>query len=137
MTRIDSETGTVLITGPTSGLGRDLTSELARRAALDRPDVLLVGRPGDRLNDITETARAAGATVEAVPCDLSRLADIRAARLQHIPHQLGPANRPRPRSGLARPHRSRPPSTARELTDSPNGRRCLLQLQTCDPLLRP
>jgi NAD(P)-dependent dehydrogenase (short-subunit alcohol dehydrogenase family) len=33
MTRIDSGTGTVLITGPTSGLGRDLTLELARRAA--------------------------------------------------------------------------------------------------------
>jgi NAD(P)-dependent dehydrogenase (short-subunit alcohol dehydrogenase family) len=37
MTRIDSGTGTVLITGPTSGLGRDLTLELARRAAPDWP----------------------------------------------------------------------------------------------------
>jgi NAD(P)-dependent dehydrogenase (short-subunit alcohol dehydrogenase family) len=79
MTRIDSATGTVLITGPTSGLGRDLALELARRAAADRPDLMLVGRPGDRLTDITETARAAGATVAAVSCDLSRLADVRAA----------------------------------------------------------
>ena len=72
-------TGTVLITGPTSGLGRELTLQLARRAAADRPDLLLVGRPGAGLNEITETARAAGATVEAVSCDLSRLADVRAA----------------------------------------------------------
>jgi NAD(P)-dependent dehydrogenase (short-subunit alcohol dehydrogenase family) len=79
MTRIEGATGTVLITGPTGGLGRDLALELARRAAADRPDLLLVGRPGDRLNDITETASAAGATVEAVSCDLSRLADVRAA----------------------------------------------------------
>ena len=73
------DTGTVLITGPTSGLGRDLALELAGRAAPDRPDLLLVGRPGGRLKDITETARAAGATVEVVSCDLSRLADVRAA----------------------------------------------------------
>jgi NAD(P)-dependent dehydrogenase (short-subunit alcohol dehydrogenase family) len=79
MTSVASGTGTVLITGPTSGLGRDLTLELARRAAGDRPDLILVGRPGDRLNDIAETARAAGATAEAVACDLSRLADVRAA----------------------------------------------------------
>jgi len=79
MTRIDSGTGTVLITGPTRGLGRDLTLELARRAAAGRPDLIVVGRPGDRLTDITETARAAGATVETVSCDLSRLADVRAA----------------------------------------------------------
>lgn len=75
----ESRIGTVLITGPTSGLGRDLTLQLARRAAADRPDLILVGRPGDRLNDITETAREDGATVQAVSCDLSRLADVRAA----------------------------------------------------------
>lgn len=73
------ESGTVLITGPTGGLGRDLALELSRRAAADRPDLLLVGRPGERLRDVTETARAAGATVEAVSCDLSRVADVRAA----------------------------------------------------------
>jgi NAD(P)-dependent dehydrogenase (short-subunit alcohol dehydrogenase family) len=77
MTGIDR--GTVLITGPTSGLGRALTLELASRAAVDRPDLLLVGRPGDRLTNIADAARAAGATVEASPCDLSRLANVRAA----------------------------------------------------------
>jgi NAD(P)-dependent dehydrogenase (short-subunit alcohol dehydrogenase family) len=75
----DIDRGTVLITGPTSGLGRALAVELAGRAAVDRPDLLLVGRPGDMLTEITETARAAGATVEAIPGDLSRLADVRAA----------------------------------------------------------
>ena len=72
-------TGTVVITGPTSGLGRDLTLEFARRAAADRPDLMLVGRPGGRLDDVAEAASAAGATVQAIPCDLSRLADVRAA----------------------------------------------------------
>ena len=75
----NDDAGTVLITGPTGGLGRALTLALARRAAPGRPDLLLVGRPGDRLEQITETARAAGATAEAVACDLSRLADVRDA----------------------------------------------------------
>ena len=79
MTGTDTRTGTVLITGPTSGLGRALTLELARRRSTDRPDLLLIGRPGERLDDIVETARASGATVEVVACDLSRLEDVRAA----------------------------------------------------------
>ncbi len=72
-------TETVLITGPTSGLGRALALELAGRAESDRPDLLLVGRPGERLTEITSLVRADGATAEAIPCDLSRLADVRAA----------------------------------------------------------
>jgi NAD(P)-dependent dehydrogenase (short-subunit alcohol dehydrogenase family) len=71
--------GTVLITGPTRGLGRALTLELAGRAQSERPDLLLVGRPGESLTDVAVEARAAGATVQEIPCDLSRLADVRAA----------------------------------------------------------
>jgi short-subunit dehydrogenase len=74
-----SDTGTVLITGPTSGLGKALALELANREAPERPDLLLVGRPGDRLAEITGAVRAAGATAEPIPCDLARLADVRAA----------------------------------------------------------
>jgi NAD(P)-dependent dehydrogenase (short-subunit alcohol dehydrogenase family) len=42
-------TGTVLITGLTSGLSRALTLELAGRAESDRPDLLLARRPGEWL----------------------------------------------------------------------------------------
>ena len=87
-------TGTVLITGPTSGLGRALTLELARRAEGSRPDLLLVGRPGARLTEITDTARAAGATARAIPCDLSRLADVRAAATVAGDHLAAEAVRP-------------------------------------------
>ena len=64
---------TVLITGPTRGLGRAATLDLAAR-----PDVslILVGRA---LTAIAGEARARGARVHEVGCDLSRLADVRAA----------------------------------------------------------
>ena len=45
--------GTVLITGPTGGLGKTLALELTNRGAPERPDLLLVGRPGGRLTEIT------------------------------------------------------------------------------------
>lgn len=71
--------GTVLITGPTGGLGRAAVLAMAGRPKSQRPDLLLVGRAGDRLTQVTDAARAAGATVHAIGCDLSRLADVRAA----------------------------------------------------------
>jgi NAD(P)-dependent dehydrogenase (short-subunit alcohol dehydrogenase family) len=71
--------GTVLITGPTGSLGRATTLAIARRPAAQRPDLLLVGRPGSRLTDIAAEARAAGATVHEVGCDLARLSDVRDA----------------------------------------------------------
>jgi NAD(P)-dependent dehydrogenase (short-subunit alcohol dehydrogenase family) len=72
-------TGTVLITGPTGGLGRALALELAGRADVRRPDLLLVGRPGERLKEVVDLVRGAGATAEGLGCDLSRLADVRGA----------------------------------------------------------
>src|SRR5882762_9756974 len=71
--------GTVLITGPTGGLGRAATLAMAYRAAPERPDLLLVGRPGRALTEVAEEARAAGATVYEIGGDLARLADVRAA----------------------------------------------------------
>lgn len=71
--------GTVVITGPTGGLGRELTLSIASRPENERPDLLLVGRPGKNLEDITERARKAGATAFGVPCDLSILSDVRTA----------------------------------------------------------
>jgi NAD(P)-dependent dehydrogenase (short-subunit alcohol dehydrogenase family) len=71
--------GTVLITGPTGGLGRAATLAIANRAAPERPDLLLVGRKGRALTEAARDARAAGATVHEIGCDLARLADVRAA----------------------------------------------------------
>jgi NAD(P)-dependent dehydrogenase (short-subunit alcohol dehydrogenase family) len=71
--------GTVLITGPTGGLGRVATGAMAGRPAAQRPDLLLVGRPGQNLARVAAEARAAGATVGEIGCDLARLADVRAA----------------------------------------------------------
>lgn len=72
-------TGTVLLTGPTGGLGRAATLAMANRPASERPDLLLVGRPGRALSEVADDARAAGATVYEIGCDLAQLADVRVA----------------------------------------------------------
>ncbi|HTJ36536.1 MAG TPA: SDR family NAD(P)-dependent oxidoreductase [Dactylosporangium sp.] len=64
---------TVLITGPTRGLGHAATLAMADRP---RADLLLVGRG---LADVAAEARSRGATVHEIECDLSRLSDVRAA----------------------------------------------------------
>jgi len=69
--------GTVLLTGPTGGLGKAATLAIASRPAPERPDLLLVGRAGQALTEVAEKARAAGATVHEIGCDLARLADVR------------------------------------------------------------
>jgi NAD(P)-dependent dehydrogenase (short-subunit alcohol dehydrogenase family) len=74
--------GTVLITGPTGGLGKAATLAIANRPAPERPDLLLVGRAGEALTDVAEAARATGATVQEIGCDLARLADVRDAARQ-------------------------------------------------------
>src|SRR5260370_40050093 len=71
--------GTVVITGPTGGLGRAAALAMASRPAPERPDLLLVGRAGEALTQVADDARAAGATARAINCDLARLADGRAA----------------------------------------------------------
>jgi NAD(P)-dependent dehydrogenase (short-subunit alcohol dehydrogenase family) len=52
---------------------------MANRPASERPDLLLVGRPGEALATVADHARAAGANAQSLGCDLSRLADVRAA----------------------------------------------------------
>jgi NAD(P)-dependent dehydrogenase (short-subunit alcohol dehydrogenase family) len=78
-TKVAITQGTVLITGPTGGLGRAAALAMANRPAAVRPDLLLVGRAGRALTEVAGAARAAGATAYEVDCDLSRLADVRAA----------------------------------------------------------
>lgn len=75
----NSITGTVIITGPTGGLGKALALEMAKRPESSRPDLLLIGRKGEKLADILKMVRDAGATAYEVPCDFSRLSDVRAA----------------------------------------------------------
>ena len=71
--------GTVLVTGPSGGLGMAATLAIANRPAPERPDLLLVGRAGHALTEVANAARGAGATVHEIGCDLARLADVRAA----------------------------------------------------------
>jgi NAD(P)-dependent dehydrogenase (short-subunit alcohol dehydrogenase family) len=71
--------GTVLITGPTGGLGKAATLAIANRPVPQRPDLLLVGRSGKALTEVAEAARAAGTTVAEVGCDLAELSDVRKA----------------------------------------------------------
>lgn len=90
--------GTVLITGPTGGLGRAATLAMANRPASERPDLLLVGRVGSALTEVADAARTTGTTVVEIGCDLSRLADVRHAA-QKV-EQLLAAGRVRPLRGL-------------------------------------
>jgi NAD(P)-dependent dehydrogenase (short-subunit alcohol dehydrogenase family) len=68
--------GTVVITGPTGGLGKAAALAMANRPAPERPDLLLVGRAGQALTEVADDARAAGATVHEIGCDLARLAEV-------------------------------------------------------------
>jgi NAD(P)-dependent dehydrogenase (short-subunit alcohol dehydrogenase family) len=90
--------GTVLITGPTGGLGKAATLAIANRPASQRPDLLLIGRAGKALTEVAEAARAAGATVQEIGCDLASLADVRDAG-QQVKHLLE-AGAVRPLHGL-------------------------------------
>ncbi|MGV9680125.1 SDR family NAD(P)-dependent oxidoreductase [Nocardia sp. NPDC003482] len=74
-----TDPGTVLITGPTRNLGRHTVLAMADRPRDRRPDLLLVGRAGPDLTAVAAEARARGATVREIPCDLANLADVRAA----------------------------------------------------------
>ena len=60
---------TVLITGASSGIGR----ELARQFAGDGADLVLIARSEDRLRELAgELTAESGVTVEVVPADLAR-----------------------------------------------------------------
>jgi NAD(P)-dependent dehydrogenase (short-subunit alcohol dehydrogenase family) len=90
--------GTILITGPTGGLGREATLAMARRPAPQRPDLILVGRPGSRLTQLADEARTAGTTVHEIGCDLADLTDVSAAA--SAAHDLLAQGAVRPLHGL-------------------------------------
>lgn len=73
MTATDSQMS-VLLTGPTGGLGRALLEPLARRHPAH---LILLGRARNPLEEAAETARAAGArAVSVVEADLADLDDV-------------------------------------------------------------
>jgi short-subunit dehydrogenase len=74
-----TDPGTVLITGPPRNRGRHAVLAWAARPDGRRPDLLLVGRAGRDLTAVAHEARARGASVHEIGCDLSSLADVRAA----------------------------------------------------------
>jgi NAD(P)-dependent dehydrogenase (short-subunit alcohol dehydrogenase family) len=98
MTRDAETAGTVLITGPTGGLGRAAALAMASRPGPQRPDLLLVGRAGAALTSVADTARGAGTRVREIGCDLARLADVRAAAEEA--KELLAAGKVRPLRGL-------------------------------------
>lgn len=64
-----------VVTGASSGIGREVALALARRGAA----VALVARRQDALNDVAEELRTLGARVAIVPCDVAEAAQVQAA----------------------------------------------------------
>ena len=65
---------TVLITGPTRGIGAAVLQVLFARP--ERLHLVLLGRPSPRLDAAAQEARTAGAAVHAVPVDLADLVSV-------------------------------------------------------------
>ena len=70
-------TPTVLVTGPTRGLGLALVRRLVRHPA--RPALLLAGRDPAALREVADEARRAGTRVRTVALDLADLGSVAAA----------------------------------------------------------
>jgi NAD(P)-dependent dehydrogenase (short-subunit alcohol dehydrogenase family) len=66
--------GAYIVTGPTSGFGRQAALELARHGT-----VILAGRDPGRLDDVKRAIEQRGGTAVPVVCDLSDLASVRRA----------------------------------------------------------
>ena len=67
---------TAVVTGASSGIGR----ELARLAARDGYDVVLVARRAERLESLAEECRELGVSATAIPADLATSAGVAAVR---------------------------------------------------------
>ncbi|HZG92642.1 MAG TPA: SDR family NAD(P)-dependent oxidoreductase [Pseudonocardia sp.] len=70
-------TGSILLTGPTRGLGRALVGELAGRRPA--PSLVLAGRDAPAVDAAVAAARSAGAEAAPLALDLARLASVRDA----------------------------------------------------------
>src|SRR5271156_76661 len=63
-----------IVTGPTSGIGRQSALELARHGT-----IVLVGRDRGKLEDVQQAIARSGGRAVSVVCDLSDLASVRRA----------------------------------------------------------
>ena len=68
-----------IVTGPTSGIGRQTAFELAKHGT-----VVLVGRDRRKLDDVQRTVARKGGHAVAVVCDLSDLASVRRAAAEIV-----------------------------------------------------
>src|SRR6059058_1084978 len=75
----------VLVTGASSGIGRGLAIELARRGAA----VGLLARRGDLLNEIVNEIKAGGGRGLALPADVTDATAVRSAA-DDLSAKLGP-----------------------------------------------
>jgi NAD(P)-dependent dehydrogenase (short-subunit alcohol dehydrogenase family) len=66
-------TKTVIVTGASSGIGRETARAFARAGA----NVIVAARNAAKLNELVEAERAPGERLLAVPCDVTRDDDVR------------------------------------------------------------
>lgn len=72
-----------IITGPTSGIGRETAFAVAKHGI-----VVLVGRDREKLDDLQKAIELKGGHAVSVPCDLSDIASVRRAAGQIIALRL-------------------------------------------------
>lgn len=88
MTQTDIISPTVLLTGPTSGIGAGMLGHLTRHPS--RPRLVLLGRDPARTDAAVAAARAAGLTAFGVHADLADLESVSAA-LDEVRELIGDA----------------------------------------------
>jgi hypothetical protein len=92
------DAGTVVITGPTGGLGKPTTLEMARRTG-SGPTCSWC----QNLTEVAAEARAAGVKAHEIPCDSSRLSDPLVVAAMHSRSAPRRGSRPRPRAASVSP----------------------------------
>ena len=89
---------TAVITGASSGIGRELAKELARRGMT----VGVIARRSELLQELIADIRAAGGTVEAAVADVTDRAGLRAA-VEGLAEKLGPVDLMVANAGIGEP----------------------------------